>query len=68
MNYVSLKELSEKLCRDRSSVRKYALKNGIIPIKRVTRDSRNQLTMIFTEEQAKRIISMRDEIGFCRNQ
>jgi hypothetical protein len=66
MSYVSLKELSEKLCRDKSSVCKYALKNGVIPIKRVTRDSRNQLTLVFTEAQSKRIILMRDEIGFSR--
>ena len=61
--FISLKELAARLNRGPSSVRKYALKNGFVPIKRVTRDSRNQETLVFTHEQVKQIIALRDKMG-----
>lgn len=61
---VSLKELAEKIGLDRSNTRKYVLKLGIRPHKRRTPDSRNQLTLAVTKDEADRIIDERETKGF----
>jgi len=62
--FVSLKQLAETIGLDRSNTRKYVLKLGIKPHKRRTPDSRNQLTLAVTKDEAERIISERETKGF----
>lgn len=62
--FVSLKELAETIGLDRSNTRKFVLKLGIKPHKRRTPDSRNQLTLAVTKEEAERIIGDRETKGF----
>lgn len=62
--FVSLKELAERIGLDRSNTRKYVLKLGIQPHKRRTPDSRHQLTLAVTKDEAERIIGERDAQGF----
>jgi hypothetical protein len=63
-DYISIKNLAEELGMDRSHARKYVLKLGIIPKKRRTEDSANQLTLTVTLDEAKRIKENRLEQGF----
>lgn len=62
--FVSLKQLAETIGLDRSNTRKYVLKLGIKPHKRRTSDSRNQLTLALTKNEAERIIGERETKGF----
>jgi len=62
--FVSIKNLSEDLGIDRSHARKYILKLGIIPEKRRTVDSGNQLTLTITNEEANLVKKHRFEQGF----
>jgi hypothetical protein len=62
--FVSLKQLAEAIGLDRSNTRKYVLKLGIKPHKRRTPDSRNQLTLAVTKDEAERIITERETQGF----
>ena len=62
--FVSLKELAETIGLDRSNTRKYVLKLGIHPHKRRTPDSRNQLTLAVTNDEADRIVNERETKGF----
>lgn len=50
--YVTLKQLAEEFGMDRSSCRKYVLRQGIEPKKCRTPDSGNQKTLVLTQEQA----------------
>lgn len=63
-DYVSLKSLSEKLGLDRSNTRKYVLRLGVTPHKRRTPDSRGQLTLAVSEDEAQLIIRTRQDQGF----
>ena len=62
--FISLKDLAERIALDRSNTRKYVLKLGIKPHKRRTPDSRNQLTLAVTKDEAERIIAERETKGF----
>jgi len=62
--YISIKNLSEELGMDRSHARKYIIKMGIVPQKRRTLDSGNQLTLTVTEEEANKIKKNRLELGY----
>jgi len=62
--FVSVKEIAEKLGMDRSAARKYILKLGIKPQKRRTADSGNQLSLTVTDEQARMILKLREDQGF----
>ena len=63
-DFVSLKELAETLGLDRSNTRKYVLKLGIKPHKRRTPNSKNQLSLAVTTEEAQRVIRERETQGF----
>jgi predicted GIY-YIG superfamily endonuclease len=63
-DYISIKNLSEELGMDRSHARRYILKLGITPQKRRTLDSRNQLTLTITKDEADLIKRNRSEQGF----
>lgn len=63
-DFVSVKQLAETIGLDRSNTRKYVLKLGIKPHKRRTPDSRNQLTLAVTKDEAERIIRERETKGF----
>jgi hypothetical protein len=62
--FVSLKQIAETLGMDRSAARKYVLKLGIKPQKRRTAESRNQLSLAVSGEQAKMILKIREDYGF----
>lgn len=62
--YVSLKELAQRLGMDRSHARRYVLKLGYSFHKRRTPDSGNQLTLCITGTEADEIVSQRIEKGF----
>lgn len=64
-DYVSLNSLADDLGVDRSNLQKY-VKNStpIEPFRRRTPDSRNQLTLVVTTEQAKLIRQKRESEGF----
>ena len=58
-NYISLGKLAEQLHMDKSACRRYILKLGIIPLKRVMPDSNHQLTLVLTPTQAKAVTNHR---------
>jgi DNA-binding MarR family transcriptional regulator len=62
--YISLKQLSDRLGMDRSHARRYLKKLGIKTQKRRTADSGSQLCLTVTEEQAEKIIAQRRNEGF----
>ena len=64
VDYVSLKELSQRLRMDRSHVRRYVLKLGHPFHKRRTSDSGGQLTLCVTTKQADELTALRSEAGF----
>lgn len=63
-DYVSIKELAQRLGMDRSHARRYVLRLGYSFHKRRTPDSRNQLTLCVTSAEADEIVSRRAEEGF----
>jgi hypothetical protein len=63
-DFVSLKRLAHELGMDRSHARRYVLRQGIMPHKRRTQDSQNQLTLAVTRGEAESIIAKRREEGF----
>jgi hypothetical protein len=65
--FLSLKQLAETFGLDRSNTRKHVLKLGIKPRKRRTPDSRNQLTLAVTKDEAERIIRERETKGFTNS-
>lgn len=62
--YVSIKELAQRLGMDRSHARRYVLKLGYSFHKRRTRDSGSQLTLCVSGAEADEIASLRAEKGF----
>jgi len=62
--FVSLKQIAERLGMDRSAARRYILKLGIKAQKRRTADSGNQLSLTVTDEQARMIFKLREDQGF----
>jgi hypothetical protein len=63
-NYVSIKELAQRLGMDHSHSRRYVLKLGYSFYKRCTPDSGSQLTLCVTGAEADEIASQRAEKGF----
>ncbi len=63
-NYVTLKNLAQELGLDRSNMRKYVLSKGIAPVKIRTPESRGQLTLALTQEEAETIRELRETEGF----
>ena len=63
-DHVTLKQLAEELDIDRSNARKFILALGITPAKIRTQDSRQQLTLAVTPEEADRIRAARKAAGF----
>jgi hypothetical protein len=62
--YVSLKDLADELGLTLSWLRIYTMRNGVKPHKRRTADSRNQLRLAVTAEEAEWIRAKRREEGF----
>ena len=63
-NYISLKQLATELNMDRSGLRKYILQHGFTPQNLRTADSRNQLALVLTGEEAETIRELRTRQGF----
>lgn len=63
-DYVSIKELAQRLGMDRSHARRYVLRLGYSFHKRRTADSGSQLTLCVTGAEADAIASQRAEKGF----
>jgi hypothetical protein len=64
MNYVSMSQLAKELKLDVSNARKYIIKQGFSFIKIRTLDSRNQLTLALTQEDAETLYELRRNQGF----
>lgn len=64
VKYVSVKELAKELGLDRSHLRKFILRLGIAPHKRRTPDSKHQLTLAITTEEAEAVRAEREKRGF----
>src|SRR5438034_1052210 len=62
--FVSLKQLADAFGVDRSSARKYILRQGFKGVKRRTPDSGGMLALSFTKEEAERIIALRRDQGY----
>jgi hypothetical protein len=62
--YVSIKDLAQRLGMDRSHARRYVMKLGYSFHKRRTRDSGSQLTLCVTSAEADEIASQRADKGF----
>ena len=60
---VTIGELAAELGIDRSTLRRFAIKNGFTMSKTRTRETRNQLTLAFTPEDAEAIREMRQRQG-----
>ena len=63
-HYVTLKELAQEFGQHRSNFRKYILDAGFTFIKVRTPESRNQLTLALSEEDAEAIRGLREQQGF----
>lgn len=63
-DYVSIKELAQRLGMDRSHARRYVMRLGYSFHKRRTADSGSQLTLCVTSAEADAIASQRAEKGF----
>lgn len=62
--YVTIAELASRLGLDRSNTRKYALKRGFAFFRVRTPESRNQLTLALTREDAEMVIESRKTQGY----
>ena len=62
--FVSIKELAERLGMDRSHARRYVLKLGYAFHKRRTLNSGRQLTLCLNSAEADEIVSRRQDQGF----
>jgi len=62
--YVSLKELANRLGMNRSHARRYVLRLGFKPVKQRTVGSGNQLSLSVTRGEADEIVQRREEQGF----
>lgn len=63
-DFVSIKELAQRLGMDRSHARRYVLRLGYPFHKRRTTDSGNQLTLCLTSDEAAEIERLRADHGF----
>ena len=68
MDFVTLKELAQEFGLDRSNVRKYVLSAGFEPVRVRTPESRGQLTLALTVEDAETVRDLRDKEGFIKSQ
>lgn len=62
--YVSLKQLAERMGLDKSNARKYVLTQGFSFLKQRTEDSSGQVANVLTLEDAEAVIAIREEQGF----
>lgn len=62
--YVTLKEIAEVLKLDRSNARKIILNLGFAPMKVRTEESKNQLTLALTAQEAQELYDIREKAGF----
>ena len=63
---VLLTDLAKQLGLDRSNMRKIVIATGITPQKVRTPESKNQLTLAITEEEAEFVIQKREAEGFAK--
>lgn len=68
MAHVTLASLAEELGLDRSNMRKYILKHGFAPVTVRTPESRSQLTLALTQEDAEAVRALRQSHGFSKTQ
>ena len=66
-NHITLKELADELGLDRSNLRKYVNKLGLEFHRLRTPESRGQLTLSVTNDEAEYIRKCRSEAGFIKN-
>lgn len=66
-DFVSIKQLADELRMDRSHARRFVIKEGFTFQKMRTEDSRNQLTLCLSREEAEKIKTHRKELGFGLN-
>lgn len=64
---VTLKELAQELSLDRSNMRKYVLSRGFAPFKIRTPESRKQLTLALSAEDAEAVRESRKKEGFIQS-
>jgi hypothetical protein len=64
VKYVTVAQLATELGLDRSSMRKYVHKQGFSPSKIRTKESRGQLTLALSENDAETIRELRQSQGF----
>lgn len=62
--HVTLKDLSGELGMDRSHLRRYVLARGFSPVRVRTQESRGQLTLALTAEDAESLKEMRESEGY----
>ena len=66
-DWVSLKELAERLGLDRSNARKLLGKYGLTPARRRMPDTGNQVCLVITKRQALELIKLREDEGFLNS-
>lgn len=65
--FIPIQKLSKKLKLDKSNARKYILNQGFSFVKIRTPESRGQLTLALSAEDAESIIAIRESQGFAMN-
>jgi len=66
-DFVSIKQLADELGMDRSHARRFVIGEGFAFQKMRTADSRNQLTLCLSREEANQIKTRRRERGYSLN-
>jgi len=64
VEYVTVKELARELGLDRSNMRKYVLAAGFDPVKVRTPESKGQLTLALSEDEAELVRAKRESEGY----
>lgn len=64
--YVTIKDLAKEFGLDRSGVRKYVLKQGFSPVSVRSSDTKNQLALAVTGEEAQSLRELRERQGFAK--
>jgi len=64
-DYILLKDLAKELGIDRSNARRYVLKTGFSMLKVRTPESRGQLTLALTPEDAEAVRELRQSQGYA---
>jgi len=64
MGYVTIGELADELGLDKSNIRKTLLKNGFAPVRIRTPETKGQLTLALTQEEAEAFRELRESQGF----